>query len=512
MAQLPNRVPLPKIVLLISCFVTACFAGPALPVQAQRASETLVRIAAAEPPYVNVLLDLAPVRFPVTPYVEDGTTMVPLRALGEAVGAKIGWDGTRQAATYSKDGITLVIQIGQTTISTSDGQPVPMPKPAVLLDGHTMVPLRLFIEILGYHVRWDEATRTVYISSPEGSTSTGTLPGLWGFYALGSVTYSSWVDVFGARYPYSEKDCAATKMEGLFLGWYAVDKHGKVTSGYNPTGFHKPDGWPSVILEARLHGLKLMSMYFADSTSDIGSILDDPVLRRRLALDIASSSADYDGVLIDFEGLGLDEVTAERDKTNFNEFLALLRDFLGKKTLAVALPPLSSPYKGYDHAYIGDIADFIVLMAYNFQDPGSPSPVAPFSRVDDAIRQECELVSPDKIILGIPAYGVLYKIPYEGEASAIALPPARDKLATFPEYPGISTLSAGRLGDGPVPVFVPQFLCNYAEWEGIDGSYKAYLEDSLSLKVRIRMAQRYGISGVAIWRLGLLPENWWTDL
>ena len=104
MAQLPNRVPLPKIVLLISCFVTACFAGPALPVQAQRASETLVRIAAAEPPYVNVLLDLAPVRFPVTPYVEDGTTMVPLRALGEAVGAKIGWDGTRQPPPI-QDGI-----------------------------------------------------------------------------------------------------------------------------------------------------------------------------------------------------------------------------------------------------------------------------------------------------------------------------------------------------------------------------------------------------------------------
>ena len=153
---------------------------------AQAVSEIPVSVVPEQPPYANVLLDLAPVEFPVKPYVENGVTMVPLRALGEAVGAQIGWDESLNAATYSKDGLALIIKIGKSTVSTSDGQVIPMPQPTVLAGGHTMVPLRLFTEILGYAVRWDEATCTVYISSPETRTRRPL-----GFYALGSVTYSS---------------------------------------------------------------------------------------------------------------------------------------------------------------------------------------------------------------------------------------------------------------------------------------------------------------------------------
>jgi spore germination protein YaaH len=170
---------------------------------------------------------------------------------------------------------------------------------------------------------------------------------------------------------------------------------------------------------------------------------------------------------------------------------------------------VSSPFRGYDHRYIGDLADLVVLMAYNFQDPDTPSPVAPFDQVDNAIRQESELVSPDKIILGVPAYGVIYGVSEEGQASVLALPPSKDGIAGFPEYPGVSTLDAGREGENVSPAFVPEFLCNYVEWEGMDRSYKAYFEDARSLEARVLMAHGYGLRGVAVWRLGLLPENWW---
>jgi hypothetical protein len=476
---------------------------------AQAVSEIPVSVVPEQPPYANVLLDLAPVEFPVKPYVENGVTMVPLRALGEAVGAQIGWDESLNAATYSKDGLALIIKIGKSTVSTSDGQVIPMPQPTVLAGGHTMVPLRLFTEILGYAVRWDEATCTVYISSPE----TRTLSGLWGFYALGSVTYSSWSDVFGAKYPYCNNDCAADKMEGLFLGWFAVDEGGKLTSGPNPTGFQKPDGWPLVILQARLHGMKLFSMYFADRGSQLASLLDDEAARLRLALDIAATAAtEYDGVLIDFEGLGLDQATAELDRANFNDFLTKLKSYLDNKSLAVAVPPPTGPFKGYDHGYIGEIADLVVLMAYNFQDPNWPSPVAPFKQVDNAIRQECQLVNPDKIILGIPAYGVLYRVSDEGRASMVALPPSKDGAAGFPDYPDVSATDTAFHEGDICPVFVPEYLCNYVEWIGGGHSYTAYFEDTLSLEVRAMMAQRYGLRGVAIWRLGLLPDNWWAGL
>ena len=96
----------------------------------------------------------------------------------------------------------------------------------------------------------------------------------------------------------------------------------------------------------------------------------------------------------------------------------------------------------------------VVLMAYNFQDPNWPSPVAPFKQVDNAIRQECQLVNPDKIILGIPAYGVLYRVSDEGRASMVALPPPKTALR-FPDYPDVSATDTAFHEGDICPVFVP---------------------------------------------------------
>ncbi len=451
-------------------------------------------ISKEEFPYANVLLDMSPLKFPVKPYIEDGTTMVPLRVLGEAIGAEIGWDNTSKSATYSKNDLSFKITIGNKSITNSNGQIIAMPKPPTLLSGNTMVPIRFFTEILGYKVSWDERTRTVHILSPEQSLN------LWGFYALGSTSYSSWQDAFGAKYPYSTDDCPARSMAGLFLGWFTIDQDGTVTSEHNPTGFQKPQGWPSVILEAKWSGAQIFSMFFSDEQSGISSLLDNRANRVKIIKDIVSISVEYDGVLIDFEGLGLDQSKSEKDKQNFNQFLAELKRQLNKKQLSVALPPIDSQFAGYDYKYIGEVADFVVLMAYNYHDPNSPSPVAPFDKVDNTIKQTIEIIEPQKLVLGIPAYGALYKIE-DGQSLLSALPPAKDGLSGLPEYPINSKHDA-------IPVFVPDYLCNYLEWQGENAYYKAYLEDQRSFTIRSLLVKRYGLKGAAVWRLGLLPKNW----
>ena len=55
--------------------------------------------------------------------------------------------------------------------------------------------------------------------------------------------------------------------------------------------------------------------------------------------------------------------------------------------------------------------------------------------------------------------------------------------------------------------FVPQYLCNYLEWEDLQGRHQAFLEDAVSLKVRLNLTKRYGIKGAAIWRLGYITET-----
>ena len=153
--------------------------------------------------------------------------------------------------------------------------------------------------------------------------------------------------MFGAKYPYCNNDCAADKMEGLFLGWFAVDRR-ELTSGPNPRfktrwlAFSDP--------AARLHGMKC-------SPCACGSGLLASLLTTRppdcgwLWMHAATAATEYDGVLIDFEGLGLDQATAELDRANFNDFLTKLKP-PDNKSLAVAVLP-TGPFKGYDHGYIG---------------------------------------------------------------------------------------------------------------------------------------------------------------
>ncbi len=490
---------------LLMLFTLTISLGIALgPVPAQTAASMyqspVFGIAPAEPPYANVLLDMAPVKSSVKPYVQDGTTMVPLRALGEALGAEIGWNQNEKAATYSKRNLSLIVKIGEPKITTFDGKTVSMPLPASLLEGNTMVPLRLFSEILGFQVSWDQNTRTVQIQSPKEPVE------LWGFYALGCAAYSSWQDTFASKYPYTTDDSPAQGMAGIFLGWFSVDKSGCVSSSPNPTGFQKPGGWQAVLLQAKLNGLKVFSMYFADQkSSNISGILEDSVSREALAKNIALTAWEYDGVLIDFEGLGLDPARAEFDKENFNLFLSTLKSHLTGKPLSVALPPLNSSFSGYDHEYIGQTAEFLVLMAYSYEDPAVPSPTAPFAKVEEAIRLEAKTVEPEKVILGIPAYGTLYKTTADG-TSIQARPASRDSLSISAQY--VLPDSQEILG----PVFAPEYLSNYAQWNTQEGSYKAFLEDAQSLQARILMAKRYGIKGAAIWRLGLLPDGWWGNL
>lgn len=451
-----------------------------------------LEVAPAEPPYANVFVDMAPIKSPIRPYVENGHTMVSMRALGEALGAQIGWSAEKKAATFSKGTISVTVTIGTSTISTADNRTITMPEPASLVDGTTMVPLRLFSEILGYEVAWDENTRSAYV------TSTPQALELWGFYALGSSTYSSWQDLFGAKYPYTDSSCLANRTDGVFAGWFYVDQDGALVTRENPTGFQKPDGWPSVVLESKRHGVKLFSMYFADQEhSNISRLLENPTLRYKLAKDISTSSFEYDGVLIDFEEIGLDPSSVDSDMKNFNAFLDELHHLLGGKSLSVAVPPLNGSFAGYDHAHIGEVADFLVIMAYGYEDRSVPTPTAPFSKVDEAVKLEMQVINPKKIILGIPAYGTLYARDSE-HTYLFSKPPAKDLEIGLPEYSSDNATARS---------FAPNYLCNRVKWQGQQLEYEGFLEDSLSLNVRINMAKRYGIKGVAIWRLGFIPKT-----
>ena len=114
---------------------------------------------------VIVVLDGKTLAFEVAPQIINSRTMVPLRAIFEAMGAKVEWDGATQTVTATKDSTVVILKIGSTS-PTVNGKVVAIDQPGVIVNGRTLAPLRFVAEAFGGEVMWDGATQTVSITMP----------------------------------------------------------------------------------------------------------------------------------------------------------------------------------------------------------------------------------------------------------------------------------------------------------------------------------------------------------
>ena len=92
----------------------------------------------------------------VAPYISnDDRTMVPIRLVAKALGARVDWDAASCLVTISKNNKLLKIVIDQ-----------PLPDAmgtAVIRDSRTFVPIRYISEQLGAVVKWFPEFMTVEI-------------------------------------------------------------------------------------------------------------------------------------------------------------------------------------------------------------------------------------------------------------------------------------------------------------------------------------------------------------
>lgn len=115
-------------------------------------------------PSPSVFLDGNPMSFQTPPVIENGYSLVPMRAIFEAEGAKISWDENTRTVTAIKDGSVLTYRIGETAAYKNQDR-LEMPVPGKIIDGFTMVPVRFISETLGNLVKWHEYSRSITIST-----------------------------------------------------------------------------------------------------------------------------------------------------------------------------------------------------------------------------------------------------------------------------------------------------------------------------------------------------------
>ena len=113
---------------------------------------------------IRIVVNGEEISFDAKPFIEEGRTMVPMRAIFEALDAEVSWNAENYTATATKGDNTISFTIDSNMIL--DGSFVAVNNCEVapkIVEDRTFVPLRAIGETLDCNVAWDETTRTVYV-------------------------------------------------------------------------------------------------------------------------------------------------------------------------------------------------------------------------------------------------------------------------------------------------------------------------------------------------------------
>lgn len=115
---------------------------------------------------VNIIVNGDAVTFPdVQPYInEDNRTMVPVRFISQQLGGEVAWDEAAQTVNIVYYQLAINIPIGEKH-AFIDGKKFELDTSAIIKDGRTMVPLRFVSEALGARVLYNNTYSTIRISN-----------------------------------------------------------------------------------------------------------------------------------------------------------------------------------------------------------------------------------------------------------------------------------------------------------------------------------------------------------
>lgn len=137
--------------------------------QAPAAEANEVTEPEAAPAPITVTVDGQALAVDQAPVIQDGRTLVPLRAIFEALGAWVQWDAQTQTIVADKHLDTISLTIGDNKLNVS-GKEVTLDVAAQIIDGRTMVPVRAISEAFGAKVEWDAEKAVVSVNTVQTGT------------------------------------------------------------------------------------------------------------------------------------------------------------------------------------------------------------------------------------------------------------------------------------------------------------------------------------------------------
>lgn len=254
---------------------------------------------------------------------------------------------------------------------------------------------------------------------------------------------------------------------------------------------------------AHANGYKVWPMV---SNADAGikvtsTILNSYTKRQKLIDSIVEKCVEYgvDGINMDFENM------YEKDKEKYSRFIIELTPRmkeLGAVTSVDVTAPDGDPNWSlcFDRNVIGDVADYLVFMAYDQYGTSSTKPgtTAGYNWVEISLKKiiEYDVVKTDKIILGIPFYTRIWTVNQEGSIVSRNVVNMIDINKSIPS-------NVEKQWDDDLKQY-------YVEYQSGKNTKKMWIEDGKSIEAKVSLVTKYKLGGTSGWEKDRETSNIWT--
>ncbi|MGG0656403.1 LysM peptidoglycan-binding domain-containing protein [Rummeliibacillus pycnus] len=231
------------------------------------------------------------------------------------------------------------------------------------------------------------------------------------------------------------------------------------------------------------------------------NILSNKVLQEKVINNVLKVMDDkgYKGLNIDFEGV------LAADRENYNSFLQLAVDRLHPKGyfVSTALAPKTSAtqggllYEAHDYEAHGRIADFVILMTYEWgYRLGPPQAISPINQMTKVVEYALSVIPANKIFLGFQIYARDWKIPHIKGQEAETVSP-QEAIRRAAKYGTIIQYQTSTQS----PFF------RYVDENG--QHHEVWFEDARSAQAKFDLTKKFNLHGISYWALGFpYPQNW----
>lgn len=407
------------------------------------------------------------------PRMMTGRTLVPLRALAEALGGQVDYDDETRTAIIYHGVTTIRFPLDEKFMYIND-QATILDVAAQAFDGRTFIPSRDLAEALGASVGWNEQTHTVIVRTPPQERE------LSASYAVESAAqfqiYGHHLNRAMARWAELQlKDNLVALKPTLPLG------HEIVASDWAPN-----------------RGVHLSLQVFCNDMRILRPLLEgEKTGRENLAQEIVdfALTLGFTGVNLDLEG-----ITQSNLEASFTELVSIISDMCREHGLHLSahLPPKTGDsrdgvynYEAYNYRLLSSHLDQVIIMAHDYvTETDKSGPHAPLGWVERVLRFALlEGIPKEKLLLHISLHGLNWPKDGSGSVHSPALSTFTDEWLSERGLEGIPYNETQGMG--------------YVEYTSpVSGERILWTEITDSIAAKVALVEKYNLLGVSFWRLG----------